>query len=102
LKERIKGGRKGPWLFQDEPIRISQLEDVKELAAGTNHVLALTDNGNIYSWGSDHQAELSRRIVTRHEGEVLVPRSVGLPKNRVTKIFAGHNYSFAIDNQGLV
>jgi regulator of chromosome condensation len=102
LKERIEGGRKGAYLFQDEPIRISQLKDIKELAAGTNHVLALTDSGNVYAWGSGHQAELGRRIMARREGEALVPRPVGLPKNKITKIFAGFNHSFAIDNQGQV
>ncbi|KAL7919536.1 regulator of chromosome condensation 1/beta-lactamase-inhibitor protein II [Trichoderma austrokoningii] len=89
-------------LFQRTPMQISGLKDIKELATGVNHVLALTHGGNVYFWGSGHQLEPGRRLVPRHESEALVPRLVALPKNKIRQVFAGLHHNFAIDVQGLV
>jgi regulator of chromosome condensation len=56
---------------------------------------------NLHTY-STFQAELGRRVLARHKYESLVPRLVGLPKNKVAKIFAGFNHNFAIDTYGLV
>lgn len=84
------------------PTRVPVLRDITHLAAGSNHVLALTRTGNVYAWGSGHQGELGRRLVYRHRYESLTPRTVSLPKNQITSIFAGFSHNFAIDKRGRV
>lgn len=90
--------------FEARPVQIAGLKDVKELAAGVNHVLALTHNGTVYAWGSGKQGELGRRPGLRqlHEAESLVPRAISLPKRAIVRIFAGFHHNFAIDNKGSV
>lgn len=81
---------------------IPGLTDIKELAGGSDHILALTNDGNVFAWGSGEQNELGRRILARRRFETLVPQRVGLPKNKTAKIFAGSHHSFAIDTTGKV
>ncbi|KAF9880573.1 RAN exchange factor prp20 pim1 [Colletotrichum karsti] len=93
---------KPPKTTERLPVLIPGLKDIKELAGGSNHILALTNDGNVLAWGSGEQNELGRRIMARRRFETLVPQRVGLPKNKATKIFAGSHHSFAIDNAGKV
>ncbi|KAF7547582.1 hypothetical protein G7Z17_g7629 [Cylindrodendrum hubeiense] len=104
LKDSIKNQEKPTRdeKFTLTPVRIPELNNIKELAAGANHVVALTHTGNVYSWGSGHQAELGRRVVSRRRFEALNPRLVTLPQNQIAKIFAGCHHSFAIDGKGRV
>ncbi|KAK2592275.1 hypothetical protein QQS21_010028 [Conoideocrella luteorostrata] len=88
--------------FQKTPIQIEGLKNVKALSAGTNHMLALTQSGDVYAWGSGQQGQLGRRLVQRHQFESLMPRMVDLPRRGIVKIFAGFNHSFAVDKQGRV
>lgn len=88
--------------FQKTPIRIEGLKDIKELSTGVNHVLALTESGDVYAWGSGQQAELGRRLVQRHQFESLIPRMVDLPRKGIVKAIAGFNHNFAIDKEGQV
>ncbi|GKT52318.1 protein pim1 [Colletotrichum spaethianum] len=84
------------------PVRIPGLENIIELAGGANHVLALTNDGNVFAWGSGEQNELGRRILERRRFETLIPQRIGMPKNKTAKIFAGSHHSFAIDTNGKV
>ncbi|KAG5925395.1 hypothetical protein E4U42_004319 [Claviceps africana] len=102
LREKMRK-RKTPGYdsrFQASPVRIEGLGNIKQLAAGTNHVLALTAAGDVYAWGSGQQAQLGRRLVQRHQYESLTPRMVDLPRKGIVKVFAGFNHSFALDRQG--
>ncbi|KAI8288113.1 Delta-1-pyrroline-5-carboxylate dehydrogenase [Colletotrichum sp. SAR11_240] len=93
---------KPPKTTERLPVVIPGLTDIKELAGGSDHILALTNDGNVFAWGSGEQNELGRRILARRRFETLVPQRVGLPKNKTTKIFAGSHHSFAIDTTGKV
>ncbi|KAK2059009.1 RCC1/BLIP-II [Colletotrichum caudatum] len=84
------------------PVRIPGLEDVMELAGGANHILALTNDGNVFAWGSGEQNELGRRVLERRRFETLIPQRVGLPRNKAANIFAGSHHSFVIDADGKV
>ncbi|SPO01021.1 related to RCC1 domain [Cephalotrichum gorgonifer] len=84
------------------PTPVHGLRDITHLAAGSNHVLALTRGGNVFAWGAGHQGELGRRLVYRHRYESLTPRSVSFPRNAIARIFAGFSHSFAVDRQGRV
>ncbi|TWU74397.1 hypothetical protein ED733_002695 [Metarhizium rileyi] len=103
LREKMRANKsKYKDRFQGTPIKIQGLKDVKELSTGVNHVLALTESGDIYAWGSGHQAELGRRLVQRHQFESLIPRMVDLPRKGIVKAFAGFHHNFAIDKDGQV
>ncbi|KAI8249091.1 Delta-1-pyrroline-5-carboxylate dehydrogenase [Colletotrichum sp. SAR 10_77] len=93
---------KPPKTTERLPVVIPGLTDIKELAGGSDHILALTNDGNVFAWGSGEQNELGRRILARRRFETLVPQRVGLPKNKTAKIFAGSHHSFAIDTTGKV
>ncbi|KAI8186579.1 Delta-1-pyrroline-5-carboxylate dehydrogenase [Colletotrichum sp. SAR 10_65] len=93
---------KPPKTTERLPVLIPGLTDIKELAGGSDHILALTNDGNVFAWGSGEQNELGRRILARRRFETLVPQRVGLPKNKTAKIFAGSHHSFAIDTTGKV
>ncbi|KAF9143929.1 hypothetical protein BGX30_014318 [Mortierella sp. GBA39] len=83
---------------QNNPTRVAGLEDIVDIATGTDHVLALDNTGLIYSWGNGQQMQLGRRIVARRMLNGLTPESVGA-KN-MTKVGAGSYHSFAIDKDG--
>ncbi|KAF8924746.1 hypothetical protein BGZ47_003734 [Haplosporangium gracile] len=83
---------------QSLPTRVAGLEDIVDIATGTDHVLALDNAGLIYSWGNGQQMQLGRRIVARRMLNGLTPESVGA-KN-MTKVGAGSYHSFAIDKDG--
>ncbi|PHH67574.1 hypothetical protein CDD82_1319 [Ophiocordyceps australis] len=89
-------------LYQSTPVQISGLSNVKQLAAGANHVVALTHGGKVYVWGSGELGELGRRIMSRHPSNNLVPRLVRLPRQGVKGIYAGQHHNFAIDTSGRV
>lgn len=88
-------------LVQTTPSLISSLKKIKHLTCGANHVLALDEQGHVYSWGSGQQNQLGRRIVERNRLNGLQPREFGLPKNIVC-IGSGSYHSFAVTASGKV
>ena len=78
------------------------LKKITNLACGDNHVLALTDKGAVFAFGSGQQNQLGRRVVERTSMNGLTPREFGLPKNRITYVTCGAYHSFAIDKNGKV
>jgi regulator of chromosome condensation len=47
-----------------------------KVAAGANHVLALTSDHRLYAWGCGAQGQLGRRILARHKTLALRPTNV--------------------------
>jgi regulator of chromosome condensation len=79
---------------------IPNLKNVTQIVCGTDHVLALTTQGKVFSWGNGQQLQLGRRVVERTRLNNLLPREFGL-KN-IHAIGAGSYHSFAIANNGKV
>lgn len=63
-----------------------------------DHVLALSDTGVIFQWGSGEQAQLGRRVLERREIQAAVPRELWLPGTMV--IGAGSYCSYAYTHDG--
>ncbi|KAF5019822.1 hypothetical protein F66182_8191 [Fusarium sp. NRRL 66182] len=87
---------------QTTPVLIRDLLNIKALAAGSNHILALDHKGNVVAWGCGQQNQLGRRIIERNKMSSLIPQGVGLPRGKIAKIACGSYHSFAIDKDGHV
>ncbi|PWM15037.1 MAG: hypothetical protein DBX49_05395, partial [Clostridia bacterium] len=85
------------------PVCLEALRDqqVISISAGEYHSLALTKNGEIYSWGDNALGQLGLDLISSGEGGVTQPTLVtGLPK--VSKISAGLDHTAALTQNGLV
>ncbi|KAI0144420.1 RCC1/BLIP-II [Xylariaceae sp. FL1272] len=88
---------------QPTPMLIEPLQDITDIACGSNHVLALDVNGKVWTWGSGGQFQLGRKPLTRHGGPTatLRPEPCGMfgKRHYAVSIAAGSYHSFYIDNQ---
>lgn len=87
---------------RNTPMLLPSLKNIKSLAAGSNHILALDHKGNVVAWGCGQQNQLGRRIIERNKMSSLIPQGVGLPRGKIVKIACGSYHSFAIDKDGRV
>lgn len=99
----------------DEPKAIEALNNVeiRQLAAGCRHSLALTTAGDVYAWGFGGrtggvfkylpflQSESSVGLGD-NKGDVLVPEVVESLKEKVKQIAAGSDVSLALGQSGKV
>ena len=69
------------------------INNVVDISAGSNHVLLLTKDGKVYSFGSNSYSQLGRN------GNTLVPEEITTLEN-VTKISAGSYHSMAVTEDG--
>ncbi|EGO54340.1 hypothetical protein NEUTE1DRAFT_131894 [Neurospora tetrasperma FGSC 2508] len=91
-------------LIQKTPALITQLSKIKQLAVGSNHVLALDEKNKVFAWGAGQQAQLARRLLERDENGALFPASIGtLPgRAKAAKLACGSYHCFIIDTKGRV
>lgn len=90
---------------QPRPMLLPELKKIKQLATGTNHVLALDDKGKIFAWGDGAQNQLARKVFEREILQSLRPVGVGnmpVRGSRPVKISCGSYHSFVLDSQGRV
>lgn len=71
-----------------------------QVACGDDHVIALTTDGIVYTWGNGQQSQLGRRIIERRKINGLTPERLSI-KN-IVSIGAGAYHSFAVDKAGHV
>ena len=99
---------------QWSPLPIPALEDVRfaQLACGENHVLALTLDGRVYSWGLNSMSQLGRFASPYHvrarftkrdppASMLLTPELIPELRN-IVHVACGMNSSFAVDAEGRV
>ncbi|XP_067008518.1 probable E3 ubiquitin-protein ligase HERC4 isoform X2 [Anabrus simplex] len=73
---------------------------VVQITAGHNHCLALTNNGQLYSWGCNAFGQLGLGTNTPVENRPrLISSLVGIP---IALIACGGNHSFAVSKSGAV
>ncbi|KAI1734093.1 RCC1/BLIP-II [Xylaria scruposa] len=91
---------------QPTPMLIAPLQDITNIACGSNHVIAIDIHGKVWTWGSGGQFQLGRKPITRHGGPTatLHPQPCGMfgKRHYATDIAAGSYHSFYTDNQGRV
>lgn len=70
------------------------------LVAGHDHLLGLTLDGRVFTWGNGQKAQLGRKLIERRRKHGLTPERMGLKD--VVKIATGDYHAFAIDKKGVV
>ena len=77
-------------IAQSVPVRVKDLTDVIEVAAGSEHVLALKRDGSVWAWGANGSGQLGDGSFKASR----VPVSTGL--SGIARVRAGGNQSFAV------
>ncbi|KAI8085986.1 regulator of chromosome condensation 1/beta-lactamase-inhibitor protein II [Halteromyces radiatus] len=82
---------------QDVPAIFKPLSShvIVDIAAGTDHCLALTDGGRVFGWGNGQQFQLGRRVIERRKKNGLRPELLAL--KGIKAIGTGSYHSFALD-----
>ncbi|KAI9225224.1 MAG: regulator of chromosome condensation 1/beta-lactamase-inhibitor protein II [Piptocephalis tieghemiana] len=77
---------------------------IVDVACGNNHILALTDRGFLYAWGSGEQMQFGRRTTDRRVGAharlLHGIRPERVPLTDVVTIGAGGYHSMAVTSDG--
>ena len=85
-----------------DPIIVKELckKDIKTFSFGKDHVLALTNQGMVYSWGQNNYGQLGNGCY-QHS---LIPTIVTNPvcNENITDIACGSYHSLALTNEGKV
>lgn len=85
-------------LWPDAPAQVAGLASIEALAAGDDHVLALDDDGVVWTLGQNEEGQLGDGTF---ENRPFDPRMVdGLP--RIVSVAAGATSSYALDGSGTV
>jgi regulator of chromosome condensation len=75
--------------IQDIPALVPELKDVVSISAGSNHVVAITSAGKIYTWGVGEQNQLGRKITSRQLVESsLTPRAINFKPYRLSSKYS--------------
>ncbi|XP_039277120.1 probable E3 ubiquitin-protein ligase HERC4 isoform X2 [Nilaparvata lugens] len=72
---------------------------VVQISCGSNHCLALTNSGDLYSWGANEWGQLGIGHKTNLHIPTKIPYFAGIP---LAFIASGDNHSFALSKSGAV
>ncbi|CUS08097.1 unnamed protein product, partial [Tuber aestivum] len=97
----IRGFKQGTSV-QDVLVLLPRLRNIVRVSIGTDRVLGLTKEGEVYAWGNGQQSQLGRRISERRRLTGLNPRQVSLPRCKGMYVATGSYHSFAMTRDGRV
>ena len=86
------------------PVKVSKFVDsnvkVTQVACGDSHVVALTENGDVFSWGC---GELGR-LGLNHEDDMSVPQPVNIPMcwSKISSVHCGRDNTFLLTNNSIL
>ena len=80
-----------------KPLRVSGVSDVKYIAAGYYHNIAIKWNGTVIGWGDNSFGQLG----VKNTGNIYSKYTIRNFEN-VASLIAGSNHSFAIKNDGTI
>lgn len=79
---------------------VSGLENIVDVDAGFRHSLALNNEGEVFAWGHNKRGQVGQGELSL---DIDKPTKVKFEDGvKIEKIFAGHDFSFAIDVEGKV
>ena len=79
------------------PIKITNSTKFKEISMGVYHALAIDNEGNIWSWGSNTGGQLGNGQIS--SDKVLIPTQI-VSKVKFRQVNAGEMCSVALDEEG--
>lgn len=100
------GEQEGAALMQDRPMLIESLLPYRivSIAAGSNHLMAVAADGQLFAWGSGEQGQLGRRILERHKTLALRPTNVtprlGRRRLLVRRVVCGSYHTLVFGETG--
>ncbi len=82
-------------------------DKIEQISVGNSHVIALTEEGKVYTWGLNSNGQLGNgsNVKSNTPVEISIPKATELVKvinDTVIKIIANKNTSYAITQQGKV
>ncbi|ORZ23397.1 regulator of chromosome condensation 1/beta-lactamase-inhibitor protein II [Absidia repens] len=85
---------------QDVPALFEPLSSytIVDIAAGTDHCLALTDAGRVFGWGNGQQFQLGRRVLERRKRNGLRPELLALKNIKAIGTGSYHSFALSQDN----
>ena len=87
----------------DEPYKLDGVDEtIVEIACGDNHVLALTENGNIYGWGLNTSGQVGNGTIANQLEHATVINIYGNELSKIIRVEADEDNSFAINEDGEV
>jgi len=85
----------------DEPQKLDELDEtIVEIAVGNNHVLALTEEGNIYGWGLNNYGQVGNGTTANQVSQATVINIFGNELSKIIRVEAHGDNSFAINEDG--
>jgi len=83
-------------------VELPSIEDkhFSTITCGDNHVIALTTDGHVYTWGAGEQGQVGRLVLERHKHHGMEPERLDI--KAAVGIGAGSFHSFAILKNGTV
>lgn len=103
-----KFGSEGHSDFHIVPTLLKDLSHlrIKKISAGANHLLALSEDGEVYAWGCGEQGQLGRRVLERHKKLALHPTRITPRRHRnhggIISMICGSYHSFLLAGDGTV
>lgn len=90
---------------QSVPRLVKELRNIIFIDAGANHIVAVSREGKVFTWGVGEQGQLGRKIMSRHVKESsLIPRPINFRpyklSNKFQKAFAGGYHTFLLHETG--
>ncbi|KAI8912825.1 regulator of chromosome condensation 1/beta-lactamase-inhibitor protein II [Gorgonomyces haynaldii] len=92
---------------QNTPALIPQLKNIVHISCGTNHAVAISADGKIYTWGVGEQNQLGRKITPRQIVESsLTPRPINFKPYKMSakfkSVYCGAYHTFVVHENGTV
>ncbi len=81
--------------YEDEPKQIASLSNIKDVAVGYYHAIAVDDNGKVYTWGLNNNGQLGNGNTTNAKEPIEIQ---GL--SNIVKVDAYKYITTAIDENG--
>lgn len=100
-------------IHKDKLIHIKEFKNIKMLATGKDHILALDKDGIVYGMGDDSFGQLGLGTFTEEREQHMkvynnfierrerLPKKIDFPE-KIKKIVCGENHSLALSNDGNV
>ena len=76
---------------------------IVQIAAGANHNMVLTSDGEVYIWGWNYHGQLGNNTKT-NSNTIVAVQTIGTPLagKKIVKIAAGQGHSLALTDDGMV